>query len=429
MAMSDINQHRHRHHHNNNDNNNSLPPHEVKIQNATPRQSMPQPLQAKTTSASTSSSIFASLSRATLKKVFKSPTYPAVHQHTNHPFQKTRPATTSHTTATGVITKKNTNAINNKGEYYLPVYKRNYKPSPETTILLLNDVSQLQQLYDSLLHSDNVGISLIRPLVKPWARSAVAWPLQKRQSQEQHESLKTKQKQKHKDGDGTGEGAEGRQGGEWEGRGGAFLQLACDSDKSIYVIDLEVFLDKSVDPEHKLPRLLGEIFFNPSICKLEPQYHMDNLLDFYDIWIARDYPSSSSSITTVAATALNHSAPQQPLPNQHQHQPKGPITSTGVYKVKAWCTEKPFLPTTMIQPRFRNISGLLYRILGRFLRRTSRLGWDAWTIRPLPECLQTDLAMSAQCLLDMYAVLDKDGAKRDRDGTAEFKIQPSRANF
>ncbi|KAG0379378.1 hypothetical protein BGX24_000641 [Mortierella sp. AD032] len=185
----------------------------------------------------------------------------------------------------------------NKREHYLPVYMRNYKPSPETTIILLNNMSQLQQLYNSLFHSDNVGISLIQPLAKPWARLAVTLPLQKKQKQEQEANLEMKQRQRHKDRDGVGEGGKG------EG-GGAFLQLACDSDKSVYVIDLEVFLDIKVDPEHKLPRLLGEIFFNPSICKL---------------------------------------------------------------------------------------------------------------------------AMSAQCLVDMYAVLDKDGTQRDRDGTAEFKIQPNKA--
>lgn len=60
------------------------------------------------------------------------------------------------------------------------------------------------------------------------------------------------------------------EGGEGGGSGGqcAYLQLACGSDKHVYVVDLEVFLDEEVDPSHKFPRLIGEIFFNPSICKL-----------------------------------------------------------------------------------------------------------------------------------------------------------------
>ncbi|KAF9122551.1 hypothetical protein BGW39_009659 [Mortierella sp. 14UC] len=319
-----------------------------------------------------------------------------------------------------------------------------YKPAPETTIILVNEISQLEQMYESLLYAGVVGMSLVRPLAKPWAREKRAQPPaqlqvhtvfkqgqeQKQTKEQQHPSLK--QQKKYKDGGGVNTGGVNTDGE--TGAGGVFLQLACQNDNHVYVIDLEVFLDRSVDPLNKLPRLLGELFFNLSICKLaynwneeskllkemfptlrESRYHMDNLLDFYFIWIAHDL----SSTTLVAQLQSDHPQPQL----------QNPITTTtktnkivagrvpDIYKIKAWCTEKPLLPTTMSQPRFENVSGLLYRVMGKFLRRTSSLGWNAWTIRPLP------VSMSAQCLVDMFAVLDKPGARRDREETAEFKLQ------
>jgi hypothetical protein len=111
---------------------------------------------------------------------------------------------------------------------------------------------------------------------------------------------------------------------------------------------------------------------------------MDNLIDLFYIWIAPNpnfnpnrQPSSSSSSSSSSS-----------------HNP--PATITTNKKIKAWYCgsgrgKNPYFPTVMSQPRYGNVSGLLMRVMGQFLRRTSKLGWDAWTVRPLPVCLQTDL--------------------------------------
>lgn len=298
-----------------------------------------------------------------------------------------------------------------------------YKPSSETTIILLNQMSQLQGLYDSLFYSDVVGMSLIRPLAKPWAnfrhhpeKSQQMQLLQQRQQQLLHQEKLEREQQ----------GAKRERGGSDDG-GCAYLQLACSSDKRVYVIDLEVFLDKETDPFRRFPRLLGEIFFNPTICKLgkttvrkneiviklslslllpvhaivfsdaslilllhfflilaynwkeegaylrtlfptlkERQHHIDNLFDLYHIWIT---PSPNPN-----------PSPQHPNPSNK--------------KAKTWYSgDQPIFPTRTYQPKFKNVSSLLTRVMGQFLKRTSKLGWDAWMVKPLPVCLQQDLGM------------------------------------
>ncbi|KAG0296531.1 Exonuclease mut-7 [Linnemannia gamsii] len=280
---------------------------------------------------------------------------------------------------------------------------------------------QLKQLYDSLFNSDVVGISLIRPLAKPWAKTKHLHPDELQQQQQlmlqQREEVTMRMKKSGK--------SDGGSGGQC-----TYLQLACSSDKHVYVVDLEVFLDEEIDPSHKFPRLIGEIFFNPSICKLaynwseearslktlfpalrESQYRMDNLIDLFYIWIVPNPNFKPKPQTSYSSHNL-------------------PVTTTNASKkIKAWYCgsggekKPPYLPTTMLQPRYRNVSGLLVRVMGKFLRRTSRLGWDAWTVRPLSVCLQTDLAMSAQCLVDLFAVLDKEGQRKEREETVEFKVQ------
>ncbi|KAF9919702.1 hypothetical protein FBU30_010651 [Linnemannia zychae] len=79
----------------------------------------------------------------------------------------------------------------------------------------------------------------------------------------------------------------------------------------------------------------------------------------------------------------------------------------------------------MSQPRFQSVSALSSYALGMYLKRTSRLSWHHWKVRPLSPCLQIDHAMSAQCLIDIFVALDKPGMRRDREGTAEFKIPSS----
>lgn len=161
-----------------------------------------------------------------------------------------------HTTASTTITKKQL--------FYSQKQTLDYKPSPETTIILLSQMSQLQSLYDSLFNSDSIGMSLIRPLDKPWANFShhpekfqQMQLSQYYQQQLLHQKKLEQEQQRMKRERGSG------------GDGGcAYLQLACSSDKRVYVIDLEVFQDDKTDPLHKFPRLLGEIFFNPSICKL-----------------------------------------------------------------------------------------------------------------------------------------------------------------
>ncbi|KAF9546844.1 hypothetical protein EC957_009295 [Mortierella hygrophila] len=255
-------------------------------------------------------------------------------------------------------------------------------------------------------------MSLIQPLAKPWANFRHhPEKVQQMQLLQQHQQQLLRQQGKqqgarNKKRGGTGAGE----------RECAYLQLACSSDKRVYVIDLEVFLNEETDPMHKLPRLLGEIFFNPSICKLaynwkeesaylrtlfpllkDRRHHIDNLLDLYHIWVVPN--------------------PNPQLPNQNS-------SNTSNKWITAWYCGggQPIFPTRMSQPKFKNVSGLLFKVMGRFLKRISKLGWDAWVVKPLPACLQQDLAMSALCLLDMFTVLDRDGQRMEREETAQFMI-------
>ncbi|KAG9061753.1 hypothetical protein KI688_006904 [Linnemannia hyalina] len=255
-------------------------------------------------------------------------------------------------------------------------------------------MSQLQQLYHSLFNSDVVGMSLIQPLAKPWAnfRHHPEKVQQMQLLQQYQQQLLRRQERQQgvrnmkRGGTGAGE------------RECAYLQLACSSDKRVYVIDLEVFLDGETDPMHKFPQLLGEIFFNPSICKLaynwkeesaylrtlfpllkDHRHHIDNLFDLYHIWIVPN--------------------PNPQLSNQNS-------SNTSNKWITAWYCGggQPIFPTRMSQPKFKNVSGLLFKVVGRFLKRTSKL------------------AMSALCLLDMFAVLDGDGQRMEREETAQFMI-------
>ncbi|KAG0074650.1 hypothetical protein BGZ90_010593 [Linnemannia elongata] len=311
-------------------------------------QPTPSPLQTKASSAPPSTPTFIRTSYLKQKK----------------PLLIHRP----HTTASNTSPKKRL-----LYSRHIPVL--DYKPSPETSVILLNQMSQLQQLYNSLFNSDIVGMSLIRPLAKPWVNfkqhpEMVQHMLLLQQQQQQQQERQQEARKAKRDGTGAGEG------------GCAYLQLACSSDKRVYVIDLEVFLDKKKDPMHKFPRLLGEIFFNPSICKLAynwkeesaylqdlfpvlktRQHRIDNFLDLYYIWIA-----------------------SSPNPNHNSNSSNN--------KIKAWyCGGQPIFPTRMLQPKFKNVSSLLIKVMERFLKRSSKLGWDAWLMKPLPVCLQQDLGM------------------------------------
>ncbi|KAF9899250.1 hypothetical protein EC991_009225 [Linnemannia zychae] len=141
----------------------------------------------------------------------------------------------------GKIQRTNSSKLKNR----VPpqIYMCGYKADPEVTIILVNDMSQLELMYESLFYA---GVDQDQDL-------------EQQQFGPKQENSK-RDSDSESDSDNTSNGT---------GAGGVFLQLACHNDKRVYVIDLEIFLDKSVDSLHKLPRLLGEIFFNPSICKLE----------------------------------------------------------------------------------------------------------------------------------------------------------------
>ncbi|KAF9136694.1 hypothetical protein BG015_003051, partial [Linnemannia schmuckeri] len=193
---------------------------------------MPTPLQTKPSSAPSSAPVLqrAQPTMALLKQMKHLPTH---RRHT------TSTATTSSTTV----------STTNKKQSCQSRHTLDYKPSPGTTIILLNQMSQLQQLYDSLFTSDVVGMSLIRPLAKPWANfKNHPEKLQQQQLLQQYQQqLLQQQKQLEAKKKNNGGGSNG---------GCAYLQLACSSDKRVYVIDLEVFLDEEMDPLHKFPRLI-----------------------------------------------------------------------------------------------------------------------------------------------------------------------------
>ncbi|KAF9090338.1 hypothetical protein BGX23_006027 [Mortierella sp. AD031] len=348
-------------------------------------------------------------------------------------------------------------------------WSETYRLDPSIAVIEVNNLSQMKELWTSLFESDVIGMSLVRPLEKPWA--PYKKPSPSSSSSASSSSFADGHKYNVEDKEEKG-GVSGQ-----KGHGRAFLQLACDYDNRVYVVDLECIRGKN-DPEDKFALLLGEIFSNPQICKLaynwseegallrrmfpvlsQRRFHMDNMVDLFYVWIAMtshnnndDHQGNMDSHRPSTQYQFHHHHPRQYNHFHHpQHNncyPKNKATQTrssseSTYStspptatsfsttttpaargVIPWTSEMPLFPTTMLQPRHSTVSGLLYRLLGKYLKRTSALSWNNWNARPLPPCMQTDLgkSLSAQCLLDMFRALGK-ARRKDQEDTAEFKFK------
>ncbi|KAF9084712.1 hypothetical protein BGX23_010277 [Mortierella sp. AD031] len=350
-----------------------------------------------------------------------------------------------------------------------------YKLPPTTNIFEINHPSQLTQLACSIFQSTVVGMSLLRPLERPWAHCVEAESELKRQGDLVQDaagvwgfngqSTATRQKEgdthggatvvwgfknsspaTRQQGGGDGyEGAEcaGGEGGEINARFKvAFLQLACNHDDRVYVIELEPFLN---DPDHTLPKLLSEVFSNRRICKLVYNWSNENaflislfsllehqrcprknIIDLHYIWFVQESQNQiakgpatntfDSSSSSSSSSASNSSSDQ----GARHFNPKAPRVYTPALKVVAWTTDKPLHPTAMLRPGHPTVSGLLHRLTGKVLKRVSSLTWDQWKVRPLQPSLRVDAALSTQCLFDIFEALNN-GQRIDQHATAAFK--------
>ncbi|KAF9286803.1 Exonuclease mut-7 [Mortierella alpina] len=181
-----------------------------------------------------------------------------------------------------------------------------------------------------------------------------------------------------------------------KGQRTAVLQLACDYQSTIFIVDTIAFLE---GPDHgsRLVEVLCELFCNMSTIKLAfdwdgdqdlleatfpalygPQNRLQNFIDLKFIWIKNRDRSSHE--------ALPPSGDQSP--------------AAGGVELESWS----FIPAVQgMQLTPGGLSGLLNRICGVKLDKTQQC--SNWEQRPLTEKQCEYAAADVWCILDIFAIL------------------------
>ncbi|KAF8984355.1 Exonuclease mut-7 [Entomortierella lignicola] len=207
----------------------------------------------------------------------------------------------------------------------------------------------------------------------------------------------------------------------------AILQLACDFDSTVYIVDIVAFLKRCPDVEYETPRIvqvIGGLLNNPRILKIaydwegdqdlleqtcpdfcQEIYQAQNFLDLRHTWFAsRDYHEHSpwgmanSQLPTPPTSS-------SPLPSS-SWSPLYPMTSVSLsgenhLTYMLWSEYQ-------VHPQMQNIhgglTGMLSRLCGYRLDKSQQV--SNWEQRPLTDAQLVYAAVDAWCLLDIYAVLE-----------------------
>ncbi|KAG0306849.1 Exonuclease mut-7 [Dissophora globulifera] len=218
----------------------------------------------------------------------------------------------------------------------------------------------------------------------------------------------------------------------------AILQLACDSNSTVYIVDAVSFLE-SDDYGMGLVEVMGAFFNSRRVQKLAYDWEGDqdlllstfpglfqekfrprNLLDMKHLWfkVLDNNNNSNSSINDDSDSKLEASEDVSPFASQGQSYMANSFISTSpsgsgsgstssspgtpAIEFKCWSL-LPSIPDMWQIPG--GLSGMLTRLCGRKLDKSQQC--SHWEQRPLSHAQQVYAAVDAWCLLEINAVLEK----------------------
>ncbi|KAF9208590.1 Exonuclease mut-7 [Haplosporangium sp. Z 27] len=254
-----------------------------------------------------------------------------------------------------------------------------YSPPLDIKAVIIDHVNQLDQLLDSLFRSRIIGLS------SEWLP---------RQDQ-----INSRPKGQNLD---ASRGASERGGGSSNRKQSpktALLQLACDHEDCVYLVDAAKFGE---NPCEKLGIILGEMFSNPSIQKIaynwshdkrllegtfpilsQKQYSLKNFIDLRFIWLKlRNAHTLVTSTNSVGNTTSN---------------------GDDVGWLEAWSTVPQ--GQSMSRSDEGGLSNMVQRFCGKALDKTEQN--SDWEHRPLTKGQLQYSVASVRCLLDIHAILER----------------------
>ncbi|KAI8348379.1 hypothetical protein B0O80DRAFT_502062 [Mortierella sp. GBAus27b] len=194
----------------------------------------------------------------------------------------------------------------------------------------------------------------------------------------------------------------------------AILQLACDVNATVYVVDTIAFLE-SGDGGLSLVEVIGSTFNNPKICKIaydwdgdhdlllatfpalyQEKYRPRNFLDFKHLCFMSSHNAPSSASHQLLSTSPS-------MPSAIQSDGPGASVSTGAGTGGYTHWSEYQVPNMFTIPG--GLSGMLTRLCGRKLDKSQQC--SHWEQRPLSPEQLLYAAIDAWCLLDIYKILEK----------------------
>ncbi|KAF9908640.1 Exonuclease mut-7 [Linnemannia zychae] len=183
----------------------------------------------------------------------------------------------------------------------------------------------------------------------------------------------------------------------------AIVQLACDVDSMVFVIDVIAFLEGG-DGGQKLAQALGSLFHNTKILKLafdwdgdqdmlegtfsemyQPDNWLQNFMDLKFLWFKiQDNSNGNDNNNGAKVKATGGMAP---------------ASLTGM--LEAWSSSAPSMTGMYMIPG--GLSGLLARLCGYKLDKSEQC--SQWEQRPLTASQLNYAASDARCLLEIYTAL------------------------
>ncbi|KAG0198982.1 Exonuclease mut-7 [Mortierella sp. GBA30] len=210
----------------------------------------------------------------------------------------------------------------------------------------------------------------------------------------------------------------------------AVIQLACDSDDRIYIIDA-VALRR--DPEQRLAKILGNLFSHPAIRKIaydwqrdkillektfpllkQSRNRLENFIDLRFIWFQFRYCIPKSTDPDINGKTYSHehiigvhTENRETDGNNIDDESKmnAPNIQLGrpiPVKIEAWST-LPQRPSCMSRYQNGGLSGMMSKLCGLRIDKTYQC--SDWENRPLSEQQVAYAAIDVRCLLDIDDLL------------------------
>ncbi|KAF8937916.1 Exonuclease mut-7 [Dissophora ornata] len=202
----------------------------------------------------------------------------------------------------------------------------------------------------------------------------------------------------------------------------AILQLACDRDSTVYIVDTVAFLE-SDDYGMALVEIIGEFFNAQRTLKLaydwdgdqdlllatypalfQEKYRPRNFLDLKYLWFkvadeTNDIDSDNNDNSNNSDNNDSSDIKETTSQASSSSSASSPMVGGGY---DAW-SMFPSVPGMRQIPG--GLSGMLSRLCGKKLDKSQQC--SHWEQRPLSQAQQVYAAVDAWCLLDIYEVLDK----------------------